>query len=1452
MNAVGANSNDWDKYFLLTNDINMAAYTYTTALIAPDTSLSYGFQGTKFTGVFDGAGFRIINLAIDTAGADNDYLGLFGYIDPLGQIKNLGIEDVSVTGGNSLYSGSNYLGGLVGYNDNGTISDCFSTGSVTGRGALGGLVGYNYEGTISNCYTTGSVTGGYSSDYLGGLVGYNSHGTISNCFSTGSVTGEDYLGGLCGGNSGTINNCFSTGSVTGGDDSFHLGGLVGDNYNGIIRNCYATGPVTGGDDSDDLGGLVGYNFEGTIENCYATGQVTGENNSDNLGGLAGCNSGTISDCFSTGSVTSGDFSYNLGGLCGYNSNTISNCFWDVNTSGLDTSAGGMGLTTEQMQDMFYYSINGWAGNTNWTMIQGQYPHLAWENAGGEYIPEPVIELTGSGTEQDPYQIQTVNDLQFMGLGSFLWDKHYILTADLDLAAAKLNRIGYDSSNSFNGVFDGNGHVIYNLALNLPYANYLGLFGCIGLGGQVKHLGIEDVNITGAYYLGGLAGKNLGTIRNCFSTGLVTGGGYLGGLVGSNGEGTISDCFSTVQVTGGNGSSSLGGLAGYNEGGTISNCYATGPVTGGDHSGRLGGLTGSNNGTIVNCYATGQVTGGDRSNELGGLVGVNDGTISNCYATGQVTGGDSSPRAMFGFFGGLVGCNDWSGTISDCYSTGTVTGGDYSECLGGLVGVNGGTIENSYAIGSVTAGNGSCDIGGLVGKNFDDTISDCFSTGSVTGGNDSRYLGGLVGRNYGTISDCFSTGSVTGGDNSWYLGGLVGFNDNGTISNCYATGQVTGGNDSRHLGGLVGYNRYSTISDCYSTGTVISGVDSRHLGGLVGWNYNGTINNCYAAGSVTGDDRLGGLAGYNEGTISNCYAGGLVTGVYNSEYLGGLVGWNHFLSSINHCFWDVNTSGLDTSAGGIGKTTEEMQMQSTFTDAGWDFTTPVWKICDGFDYPRLAWERYAGGSGTPEDPFLIRTPCQMNEIGTEPNDWDKHFLLTADINMAGFTYTTALIAPDTDSSTEGFQGTAFTGVFDGSGFKIINLRIYTASSNNDFLGLFGCIDSPGLIRNLGIEDVNITGGNDSRYLGGLAGYNDGTISNCYATGSVSGGDSSYNLGGLIGLNDEGIVSNCYATGLVIGGHESGGLGGLVGFNAGTISYCFSTGSITGDGVLGGLVGFNEYGIINDCFSAGQVTGNAFIGGLVGENNSGTVSNCHSTSQVTGGYESYYLGGLCGVNYSGTISNCFSTGQVTGDYYFGGLCGQNYSNSTISNCFWDVNTSGLDTSAGGTGKTTEQMQTISTFTDAGWDFVGETDNGIADIWRLCSDGVDYPKLSWQFLLGDFICPDGVDLLDLGVLTDNWLLPVLAGDLEKDGFVDFYDFAIFANAWQSDSGSPNWNPACDIAPDGGDGFVGIDDLLVFMTGWLQESATDGDIAPVPADRFVNFLDFTVFAENWLLGLE
>jgi hypothetical protein len=180
---------------------------------------------------------------------------------------------------------------------------------------------------------------------------------------------------------------------------------------------------------------------------------------------------------------------------------------------------------------------------------------------------------------------------------------------------------------------------------------------------------------------------------------------------------------------------------------------------------------------------------------------------------------------------------------------------------------------------------------------------------------------------------------------------VGVSD-GTVSNCYASGRVSG---DEMIGGLVGRNRSDGIvSNCYASGTV-SGTE--HVGGLVG-NSSGIVSNCYAGGSVSGTEDVGGLVGYcaNAGNVSYCYASGPVTG---TKYVGGLAGMGR--KRVHNCFWDTQTSGRATSEGGTGKTTAEMQMETTFTDAGWDFadesangTEDIWTICEGIDYPRFTW------------------------------------------------------------------------------------------------------------------------------------------------------------------------------------------------------------------------------------------------------------------------------------------------------------------------------------------------------------------------------------------------------------------------------------------------------------------------------------------------------------------
>jgi hypothetical protein len=169
--------------------------------------------------------------------------------------------------------------------------------------------------------------------------------------------------------------------------------------------------------------------------------------------------------------------------------------------------------------------------------------------------------------------------------------------------------------------------------------------------------------------------------------------------------------------------------------------------------------------------------------------------------------------------------------------------------------------------------------------------------------------------------------------------------------------------------------------------------------------------------------------------------------------------------------------------------------------------------------------------------------------------------------------------------------------------------------------------------------------------------------------------------------------------------------------------------SGGEYIGGISGIISSGIVSKCFSNGTIKGAKFMGGLIGKNQ-GTVSNSYAIVSIYDETDYYgavslaeSLGGFTGYS-SGSISYCYSTGFVDSGYNSGGFAG--VSTGTVSSCFWDVNTSGRATSAGGEGKTTVEMKTLSTFTDAGWDF--------ATYWAidpLNNDG--YPHLDWEYPSG-----------------------------------------------------------------------------------------------------------------------
>ena len=569
------------------------------------------------------------------------------------------------------------------------------------------------------------------------------------------------------------------------------------------------------------------------------------------------------------------------------------------------------------------------------------------------------------------------------------------------------------------------------------------------------------------------------------------------------------------------------------------------------------------------------------------------------------------------------------------------------------------------------------------------------------------VGGLVGINYcGDVNCCYTSGLINGDfETSFRVGGLIGTNV-GNINRCYSTALVKG---YQSVGGLVGLNTKGdndgTINFCYSNGTV-KGIAS--VGGLVGSNIS-KVNFCYSNSAVSGDYSVGGLSGGgNTSKINYCYSTGSVNG--NSS-TGGLVG-GHNNGQVNTCFWDVQSSGQTWSAGGTGKTTAEMQTQSTFTDFGWDFVgetingpNDVWKIVEGVTYPLLSWQKYSGGSGEPNDPYQIAEPNDWVELMNTSDDWNKYFVMINDIDLDGLS-----LSPVGISYYE-----SFTGIFDGNNHIVYNAEINTPDS--DYIGLFGYLNINAQIHNVTLEQITITG---NRCVGGLVGYNNyGTIINCYSNGTING---SWIVGGLIGYNNYGYVTDCFSSGLASSKAEYAG--GLVGNNkAGNIINSTSNSMASGTIFIGGLTGYNS-GDVNNCCSTGIALGNYYVGGLVGTSDM-NINNCYSISISSG---QIWVGGLVGINY-GNINNCYSAGAVTGNYYTGGLVGTNI-NGYINECLWDIQTSGQSTSDSGTGKTTSEMQTQSTFTDSGWDFIDETINGDEDIWWI-DEGVDYPRLRWELI-------------------------------------------------------------------------------------------------------------------------
>ena len=548
-----------------------------------------GTEDILFQGTFDGGGHQITNLKI----GKREYGGLFG------NVWGATIQNCNVTG---EVNGYNYSGGIVGYaNDNTHILNCSFQGNVEGNG-----------------------------QDRGGIVGSTSIGCdVSGCFVTGTVTGGNCVGGIAGNGVGTIKNCYALADVTAAGDS--AGGIAGYAYNLSIENCYYSGKVSS---NGNAGGIAGIARNSEIQNCVSLAErVTGVWQVNRIAG--GNHNATLTDNYAWDGTTVSGSAASDGANLTYTGGTLSPQFSEI--FGEDNSA-------------WKFTDNGLPILNDVGGTQSAYlpPYLTGEGFYGKGTAENPYEIRNVNDLK--LLAKKVNG------GERYEGKYFKQTANIDLenepnwtpiGGTVIEHPSTWEISVFKGNYDGDGYKITNLTTTED-SNHVGLFG------KVEDATIQNCNITGNVngynYVGGIVG-GVGVktkILNCSFQGSVMGeSDCVGGIVGeTSAECEVSGCFARGKVEG---LQKVGGIAGKGVG-TIKNCYALADVTARDRI--AGGIAGGTyNLTIENCYYGGDVLA---KNYAGGIAGVMDSTsgssttIKNCVSLAEsVTAGINSVNRIAG-------------------------------------------------------------------------------------------------------------------------------------------------------------------------------------------------------------------------------------------------------------------------------------------------------------------------------------------------------------------------------------------------------------------------------------------------------------------------------------------------------------------------------------------------------------------------------------------------------------------------------------------------------------------------------------------------------------------------------------------------------------------------------------------------------------------------------------
>ena len=764
-------------------------------LTLESATVSGGWYVGGFSGDLSGS---IINCSFSgTVTATGQYVGgLIGKMDKCTLFQNC-TNSGAVTGNSSV-------GGLVGYASNssigpagepvGVMDNCVNTGSINGINGGSGIAGIAaglQSIAVSNSHNSGTVYAPSCNTVAGLITGINV-GNMVRCFNEGAVTGNDYVSGIGSASSG----CYNMGNVTGNN---YVGGIVGTSQN-TESDLYGTSVGW------TSGSASGNYLKPSLVGCYNTGTITGNQF------VAGITPGKYisGGCFYiqekvhsqdtriieteegaqgvTEAQLKSQLVVNAMNVALYNQafSTFDKYYWSATTTGYPTFNAQPGSSPVPVYNVSVsvspfaapIEIDGIRFNTKATgslaqiqLAAGDYSvkiadyadatkqnlHVAGNGAGLTLNSGITSIPDGSGGRI--FQLSTPEHLHLMHYAngtSFELLNDIVFTSDKDFSLTAGN---FYPVLSFTGSLDGKGHSIKNLSIQADSLDKVGLFATIGgvNSQRIRNLTLENVNIKGRNYVGGIGGATSGAgykigatfIDSCRITGVVSGVSNVGGFSGGGG-GVISNSSNESSVQG---TEYIGGLAG-NSSGKISNAINKGTIKG---LSNVGGIAGSTTSNINSTYNYGDVSG---ITSVGGITGFLSG-----YSDG---------------YGG-----NYSGTVTNCMNKGTITATGDGGIIGGIAGTNG------YSSG--------------LGSGYDQLVLGSCNLGIITVNGGRAMAGGIVGENYRKIKACYNAGEINV-SGSGYVGGVEGYFGGLTMMSSYS--KLESDSSNYNAGRIVAANAYS--------------------------------------------------------------------------------------------------------------------------------------------------------------------------------------------------------------------------------------------------------------------------------------------------------------------------------------------------------------------------------------------------------------------------------------------------------------------------------------------------------------------------------------------------------------------------------------------------------------------------------------------------------------------